>query len=445
MEENEDFLKTQIITYLGNKRKLLPYIEKEIREIKIALNKERLDCADLFSGSGVVARMLKQYSNKLYVNDIETFSRIINECYLTNISEFDKNEYIKGLELINLSLQNLQSGIISSNYAPKDDNNIQNGERCFYTTKNAKIIDTIRAAIDNIKAEYQKYYLAPLLYVSSVHVNTAGTFKGFYKSKQTGKGKFGADGEDSLGRIRKEIKLYPPILSNYECSVFIYQEDANSLVMKLPEVDVAYIDPPYNEHSYGSNYHILNTISLNSLDTNHISKVSGIPSKVNKSSYNSRARIHEVFKDLISNTRAKYLIISYSNEGFISYEEMFDILSQYGKLKVRKINYSTYRASRNLNKRSKYVIEYLFILQKDIEMALLFDIKRKLTPILPYISLATIAKDYFGKSKTWLYHKLNCDVVNGQQYKFTQEEIEILSQALDDISAKIKEVSKSIS
>ena len=46
-------------------------------------------------------------------------------------------------------------------------------------------IDTIRKAIDSVPESYKKFFLAPLLYEASVHTNTSGVFKGFYKDKNT--------------------------------------------------------------------------------------------------------------------------------------------------------------------------------------------------------------------------------------------------------------------
>ena len=63
MEESKDFLTTQIITYIGNKRSLIGNIEKEVEEISLKTGKDKLVCADLFSGSGIVARMLKKHAN----------------------------------------------------------------------------------------------------------------------------------------------------------------------------------------------------------------------------------------------------------------------------------------------------------------------------------------------------------------------------------------------
>ena len=91
--ENEKYLTEQIITYLGNKRKLLKHISNEVETILCEMGKEKVNICDLFSGSGVVARMLKQYSNKLYVNDLEEYSYIINECYLTNKDDFNEKFY----------------------------------------------------------------------------------------------------------------------------------------------------------------------------------------------------------------------------------------------------------------------------------------------------------------------------------------------------------------
>ena len=61
-KENNEFLTTQIITYIGNKRSLLARIENEIFEVKKEIGKQKLVCADLFSGSGIVARMIKKHS-----------------------------------------------------------------------------------------------------------------------------------------------------------------------------------------------------------------------------------------------------------------------------------------------------------------------------------------------------------------------------------------------
>ena len=49
--ENEKYLTEQIITYLGNKRKLLDNIATEVELAMADLNLEKAKLCDLFSGS----------------------------------------------------------------------------------------------------------------------------------------------------------------------------------------------------------------------------------------------------------------------------------------------------------------------------------------------------------------------------------------------------------
>ena len=366
MTENPAFLTTQLITYLGNKRSLIGYIENEVKQIAELLHKDKLVCADLFSGSGVVARLLKGYSSKLFVNDLENYSAVINSCYLSNKKDYPAklcDEYRK--KILELAQQKKIPGNISKNYAPKNDKKIQPGERVFYTRQNALLLDTYRTLIDRVvdKPELKKYFLAPLITEASVHTNTSGVFKGFYKDKNTGLGCFGASGKDALTRIMGTIELKEPILSNFESDVTIFQKDAISLASELSGLDIAYLDPPYNQHPYGSNYFMLNLILKNKLDVD-ISPVSGITQGWNRSVFNKAKLALDSMEQIIAALDSKYTIISYNSEGFISFDQMVQMLQKYGEVKTVEINYNTFRGSRNLQNRSIHVSEYLFVLKK---------------------------------------------------------------------------------
>ena len=362
--ENKSFLTEQIITYLGNKRKLISFIGDSVAEILKKENKEKCSIFDGFSGSGVVSRYLKQFSSDLYVNDFEKYSYCVNSCYLENISNVD----LKYLEEINKELnenklKNLDGGIIRKLYSPINDSDIKEKDRAFYTNQNALIIDNIRIMISELPEKMQKYFLSPLLYEASVHVNTSGVFKGFYKDKNTGIGKFGGTGENALSRITGEINLPIPIFSNYECNVNIFNEDTNTLIKKLPEVDITYYDPPYNEHPYGSNYFMLNLIH-DYEEPKVISKVSGIPNDWKKSDYYKKNLAYNAMDDLIKNTKSKYILISYSDEGILSPNDLNDIFTKYGKVEIKSQRYNTFRGSKNLNNRETYVDEFLYIIKK---------------------------------------------------------------------------------
>ena len=91
--EYDEYLTKQIVTYIGNKRELLDEIEEQVNYVSKQLKKEKLVCLDLFSGSGIVARMLKSHSSKIMTNDLELYSKVINECFLSNQSELDVQTY----------------------------------------------------------------------------------------------------------------------------------------------------------------------------------------------------------------------------------------------------------------------------------------------------------------------------------------------------------------
>ena len=147
--ENQAYLKEQILTYLGNKRSLLGFIEQGVNIAKEALGKEKLSCCDLFSGSGIVSRFLKSHANFIVANDLELYSRVTNECYLANAdAEFKKELDFWHEKLTSEIGANLSEGFICELYAPKDEANISAQDRVFYTRKNAAYIDTARQIIE---------------------------------------------------------------------------------------------------------------------------------------------------------------------------------------------------------------------------------------------------------------------------------------------------------
>ncbi|MBP5251236.1 MAG: DNA adenine methylase [Treponema sp.] len=365
-EENNDFLTTQIITYLGNKRSLIWNIEKEVNSISEKLKKNKLVCADFFSGSGIVSRMLKKHSSKLIANDLETYSYILNSCYLINKRDFPQNKYSEfHTQIEELCAKEKISGIITKNYAPQNDENILEGERVFYTHENALLIDTYRNLIDQVVTDepLKKFFLAPLITEASIHVNTSGVFKGFYKDKNTGLGCFGAAGKNALPRIFGKIELKKPVFSNFESELELFKKDAVQLSKELKGLDVTYLDPPYNQHPYGSNYFMLNLILKNKIES-EMSRVSGITQDWNRSVFNRARSALSSLEEIISSLDSRFVIVSYNSEGFISFKEMSQMLKKYGKLKTVEIDYNTFRGSRNLRNRELHVSEYLFVLEK---------------------------------------------------------------------------------
>ena len=368
MIDNEDFLSRQLITYIGNKRSLLPFIGEALEKVKKRLGKEKLKIFDAFSGSGAVARFFKAHAELLLVNDLEAYSETVNRCYLANREELPLKE-IRGIyETLIRRLQEepLKKGFITELYAPLDENNIREGERVFYTTRNAMFIDTARQYIEELDPALNHFFLAPLLSEASIHANTAGVFKGFYKDKFSGKGRFGGTGRDALSRIKGDIELPFPVWSNFSCPVKIYRQDTNALVLDsnlMEETDLAYLDPPYNQHPYGSNYFMLNLI-LSYQRPVSISKVSGIPPGWNRSVYNKQQMAARALGELSGKIKSKFLLVSFNSEGFVSSSEILSILEKTGKVDVFETPYNTFRGSRNLRERHTHVREYLYLVER---------------------------------------------------------------------------------
>jgi adenine-specific DNA-methyltransferase len=159
------------------------------------------------------------------------------------------------------------------------------------------------------------------------------------------------------------IRLPLPIFSRFDCEHHVLQSDATAAAATLPELDLAYLDPPYNQHPYGSNYFMLNLL-LNYSKPQQLSRVSGIPAGWNRSSYNKRAQVQQALDSLLAALPARFILISYNSEGFIPLPAMLALLEKHGKVQHMETEYATFRGCRNLRDRALSVKEYLFLLEK---------------------------------------------------------------------------------
>lgn len=363
--ELPEYLSRQLITYIGNKRALLGHIAAAVEQVKHRLGKARLRIFDAFSGSGVVSRYFKAHADLLISNDIEQYAAATARCYLSNRSEVDLAAVSEVVADLNqrVDTEKFPTGFIEELYSPKDEKRITKADRVFYTKSNARRLDNYRRLMDSLPAEMQTMLLGPLLSSASVHANTAGVFKGFYKNRQTRIGQFGGSGSDALVRITGQIRLDVPVLSNFECEYQVLQDDANAVAPRLKDLDLVYIDPPYNQHPYGSNYFMLNLL-LRYQRPRCVSQVSGIPTGWQRSGYNVKARSFPLLKDLLGTLDTRFLLVSFSNEGFIPAQQMRAMLADLGSMNVVETQYNAFRGSRNFNNRPIHVTEQLFLVER---------------------------------------------------------------------------------
>ena len=363
--ENPDFLTRQLITYIGNKRALAAPLEQAIDEVCRRLGGRKLRALDLFSGSGFVARLLKKHSTLVAANDLESFSRAANDCFLTNRNEVSLDELVAHVNRLNAAADagGVHDGFIRELYSPADDQHIQEGERVFYTNDNARRLDFFRQELDLLPSDVQRLLLGPLLFAASVHVNTGGVFKGFYKDRNTGIGKFGGAAGNAINRIMAPIRLEVPVLSRFQTKYQVFQEDATVLAGELGDFDLVYMDPPYNQHPYGSNYFMLNLL-VNYQRPRRVSQISGIPTDWNRSRFNVKKQSLPLLRQLFHTIPARFLLLSFNSEGYVSVDDLKRTLEEFGQVDQQVIQYNTFRASRNLHTRPTHVQEHLFLLDK---------------------------------------------------------------------------------
>ena len=360
----------QLITYMGNKRKLLSAIETVIVDLKSGLGKEKIDIAEPFSGSGVVSRMLRDHANSLYVNDIASYAEDISWCYLNYADPVHATAISEEIRKANAFVDSNPDCVepwMQTHWTCKNENNVKEEERLYYTMENARRIDGYRHYIDNICPPERRYSLmGPLLYEASVHTNTNGNFSGFYRSKEGTP--WGGDRSIDIKRITTPITLSPPVLPTEPLSgeLVIGRRDASEWMAELPEVDVVYIDPPYNKHPYATYYFMLELISDWDRSVDIPPTTRGQPKGWTRSPFNSFVHAKAAMLTLLKSIKAKYIVLSYNNRGIIEENEMVEILEQVGSVNLIELSHNTYNkmqgiAAKKRTKPDKKTVEQLWI------------------------------------------------------------------------------------
>jgi len=327
---------------------------------------------DLFSGSGVVSRLAKRMGFRVIANDWEPYSEIINLAYIkaNNPLAF---KALGGMEAAFNTLNTLTPlrGYIATHYCPEDDENPDfDRERMFYTQENGRRIDAIREQIASWKADgkidqlEEAVLLASLIYQASYCSNTSGVFKGFHRG-------WGGATQTALYRIRSRLEISPPMFYDNGKENLVLRGEASEVASQV-ECDIVYIDPPYNQHQYGSNYHLLNTVAL--WDKPKVSKyiLSGPGPKtksairmdwrtLRRSQYCYSSTALNAFSKLMARIRAKCVLISYSTDGIMPVEALLRILAEKGKLSVLTKPYKRYRVSSQRPSPRSHTTEFIAI------------------------------------------------------------------------------------
>lgn len=341
--------------YLGSKAKLLSTIEDIIEKHNI----EGETFGDLFAGTNCVGDYFKgRY--KIQANDFLYFSYVISKAKLNNSKILSFPNFTKKFKC------NIFDWFNSLEFTPDSNYFVYNnytpiGERMFFTENNGKKIDGIRIKIedlyrDEIISENEYFFLlASLIQSTTKFSNTSGTYEAFFKFWDP--------------RATKDFRLEPLEINEEELFDVndIYNENTNSLVRRI-EGDIAYIDPPYTVTQYVSAYHMLDTIAK--YDSPEIKGVGGKRGRGKKNSlYAQKTKALQAFEDLFRQINYNHILVSYSNQGIVSLEELVDLAKLFaknGKVHIETTEYREYQNHRSSNKRNgKSLHEVIIYFQKE--------------------------------------------------------------------------------
>ncbi len=369
----DDYVYSQLIPYIGNKRKLLPLIYRGLAHTGAAGS-----FVDLFAGSTVVARFAKTLGFQVLANDWEPYAYEIAAATVA-LNAAPPFARLGGAARVFDHLNALPplDGYVARHLCPRDDARPDpERERLFFTRHNGQRIDAVREQVaaweaDGLLAPGERaYLLSALVYAVSYVSNTSGVFKGFHRG-------WGGATATALYRIQSTLRLRPPPLFDNGQPNVALRQDAQALAGRLREAlgrqpDVVYLDPPYNQHPYGSNYHLLNTVVL--WDKPPLRPTIRVGGRVRdksairrdwrterRSPYNVAREALPAFRRLLEALDARWLLASYSTDGNMPLEELLAALAARGRATVFTETYKRYRVSAPRMSPRPRTVEFLVV------------------------------------------------------------------------------------
>ena len=350
----DEYVFQQLIPYLGNKRKLLGLIGQAVTKTGVSPSGTFLD---LFAGSGVVSRWAKKQGFRVISNDWEPYAKQINQCYIA-CNSAPPFAHFGGYEnaVAKLNAAVPVEDWVTRHLCPADDDHYDiHKERLFYTHSNGMLIDTMRLQLEQWQTDgllsdlEMSCLLAPMLYQACYTSNTSGVFKGFHNG-------WGGQTRTALYRILSKFQLKPAIFCDNGHRNAVCQMDAARLAEHLREsgetTDIAYLDPPYNQHPYGSNYHVLNTLTLwdrppltPQIEGRNKAAIREDWRTERRSPYNHRESAAPAYDALLQSLDAKYILTSYSTDGTIPLLSVVEACIKRGQTDFVTQQYKRYRVS----------------------------------------------------------------------------------------------------
>ena len=309
--------------YMGNKHKLLDFIE---RVVTMKCGKVSSVC-DIFAGTGVVGHRLNRPDVQVISNDLLTANYVCLQAFLgtTNNRHGGIRDKIAFLNSLPASGENYFSEHFGGTY---------------FTVENAMKIGAIRDAINQIAAdeEEKNLLLCSLIYATDKVANTVGHYDAFRKTLDA----------------RQPIHLLAPSVDHASnAGNRALNQDANALIREV-SCDLLYIDPPYNSRQYSDAYHLLENLAEWRQPA-----VAGLGKKMDRSHIKSDYCLRSAtsaFADLVAHADCKHILLSYNNTGSskdgrsnarMSDAEIMQILGGKGEVEVFETEYKAFTTGKS--------------------------------------------------------------------------------------------------
>lgn len=300
-----------MIKYLGSKRTLLPVLG----DIATAVGART--ALDLFTGTTRVAQEFKRRGISVTAADVASYSKILSDCYIAIDSDAFNHDDLRDA-LAHLTSLPGREGYFTQTFCL---------ESHYFRPRNGERVDAMR---DCIERDYAGTELYPVLLTSLMLAadrvdSTTGVQMAYLKQWAP--------------RALNDLELRPPVLLPGFGNAVL--GDATTLVEQLSWTDLAYLDPPYNQHRYFTNYHIWETLVRWDAPESY-----GIARKrvdarddATKSVFNRKAEMPAALRSLIARTRATTVVVSYNNESWLTPDQMMSTLAEAGFAEVRMVSF----------------------------------------------------------------------------------------------------------
>lgn len=322
-EIESGYFQLQNRRYLGNKHKLLGFIE----EIVAKKCGSVASVCDIFAGTGVVGASLNHPDTKVIANDLLYANYVCLQAFLGTTADIRKQlaEQIQHLNSLSSTDENYFAEHFGGTY---------------FTHENARKIGAIREEIEKIaSSQVEKYsLLCSLLYAVDKVANTVGHYDAFRKQ---------------LDMLHPLNLLVPDVDYATNSNNKIYRQDAGQLV-KEASCDVLYLDPPYNSRQYCDAYHLLENLAEWKKPA-----VAGVGKKMDRTHLKSDYCLNgasEAFADLVNNANCNHILLSYNNTGDskdgrsnarIKDDEILQILDAKGTVEVFEQEYKAFTTGKS--------------------------------------------------------------------------------------------------